>query len=172
MFAQPGDERAGLAVREQRHGTALLQVHQHRAIGVSLAQRPIVHAQHRWCGVRWYGYPPDQAQQGVPARDQSHAAAEAHTGCSTERQVQRRKPIGQPRCLACLERRDAGQAFGKDTTLAPDIVAEEFSYAEPDGNGVFAPGQVGQGALVLAVGPPGPPTAEQARRRMEAGGHG
>ena len=112
----------------------------HRSgVGVPLAQRPVIHAQRRRRGVRRQGRPPDQPQQGVPARGQAHAVAKTCAGRAAKRDTYGRQPLGQPRRLACPGRCDAGQAFGEDAALAPRVVAEEFPYAEMDGNGVLAP---------------------------------
>ena len=159
-------------VGQQRHRAVPVKVHQHRAIGVPLAHRPVVHAKGgRRCGVGHWRLP-DQTQQGVPADGQPYVVAQARTGRAAERQAHGSEPVGQPRRLARPGRGDAGQAFGEDATLTLGVVAEELPNAELDGNGMLAPGQVSQDAPISTMGPPGSPVAERASRRAGAGGQG
>ena len=154
VLAQPGGERFGFAVGQQRHRAVPVKVHQHRAVGVPLAHRPVVHAQCRGRGVWRQECPPDQAQQGVLAGGQPYAVAQARTGRAAERQAHGSEPVGQPRRLARPGRGDAGQAFGKDATLTLGVVAEELPNAELDGNDMLSPGQVSQDAPIPTMGPP------------------
>jgi hypothetical protein len=63
--AQPAGERLRLTIGQQRHWPATLQVDQHGAISVALAQGPVVDPEHRGRDVGRQGSGPDQPQQRV-----------------------------------------------------------------------------------------------------------
>ena len=147
---------------------ALVEVHQHGAVAMPLALRPVVHAQDgRRCNVG-QRRPPDQAQQRIAAGVQPELAAEPHAGLTAQRQAHGRKPPGEARRLARPRRGDAGQAFGEEATLAPGVVAKQPSNAQSDCDGILAPGQVGERPLIAAMDALGPSTAERASRRSLA----
>jgi hypothetical protein len=149
VLAQPGRERARLAVGQQRHGTASVEVHQHGAVGVPLAQRPVVHAQRGGCRDAGQRCAPDQAQQRVAARVQPEPAAEACASSTAECETHGREPPRQARRLACPRHGDAGQHLGEDAAFTAGSVAEQAPDLQSDRDGVLAPGQVGEGALVV-----------------------
>jgi hypothetical protein len=166
MLAQPCCQGVRLAAGQQCHRPSLVEVHQHGAVGVPLAQRPVVHAKGGWCCGVGHGRPPDEAQQGVTAGSQSELAAKAHAGRAAERQAHGREPPGKARRPTRPGCCDIGQTFGKQATLAFLVVAEQAPDAQKDGDGILAPGQVGERPLVAAVDALGLPGAER------AAGHG
>jgi hypothetical protein len=85
VLAQPGRERACLAVGQQRHRTVLFQVDQHGAVDVPFAQRPVVHAQGGGRRHGRQGCPPDQAQQRVAARRQPELVAKTRARGTAQR---------------------------------------------------------------------------------------
>ncbi len=113
MAAQPCGQRVRLAAGQQRHWAALVEVHQHRAVAVPLAQRPVVHAKGGRCCEVGHWRSPDEAQQRVAAGVQPELAAKAHAGRAAERQAQGREPPSKARRLARPGRCDAGQAFSE-----------------------------------------------------------
>ena len=78
--AQPRSQRVRLAAREQRHRAVPFEVHQHGAVGVALAQSPIVDAKHGRGHDRRHGRLPYRAQQRVAACRKPELAAEARAG--------------------------------------------------------------------------------------------
>lgn len=72
-----------------------------------------------------------------------------------------RNSSGKARRLAQPGRCSTEQAFSENATVARNLAAEHAAYAELDGDGMFAPGQVGQGSLVTAAGSFGPLAAER-----------
>jgi hypothetical protein len=63
--AQPAGERLRLTIGQQRQWPATLQIDQHGAISVALAQGPVVDPEHRGRDVGRQGSGPDQPQQRV-----------------------------------------------------------------------------------------------------------
>jgi hypothetical protein len=80
VLAQPSGQRVRLAARQQRHRAVPFEVHQHGAVGVALAQSPIVDAEHGWGHDGRHGRLPYQAQQRVAAGRQPKLATEARAG--------------------------------------------------------------------------------------------
>jgi hypothetical protein len=107
-------------------------------------------------------------QQRIAARGQAEPADEPCSGYTAEGEAHGREPVSQSRRPPRPGRGDAGQALGKDATLAPHIVTEEPTRLEPDGNAMLTPRQVGKPAFVSAVGALGLPAAQWARRRAGA----
>jgi hypothetical protein len=80
MPAQPRGQGVRLAARQQRHRAVPFEVHQHGAVGVALAQSPVIDAEHRRGHDGWHGRLPYYVQQRVAARAKPKLAAEAHAG--------------------------------------------------------------------------------------------
>ena len=165
VLAQPSRERARLAVGQQRHRTTPVEVHQHGAVGVPLAQRPVIDAQGGRGGELRHGRRPDQAQQRAAARCHPQRVAEASTGGPAQREAHGRETVGQPCRPACPWGGDAGQAFGEDAPRATRVAAKQATDTEPHGHRMAAPRHIGQGSLVTAVNPAGPVIARRAPRR-------
>ena len=168
MLAQPRGQCVRLAARQQRHRPVLVEVNQHGAVAVPLAQSPVIHAEGgRRCDIgHWRS--PNQAQQRVAAGVQPELAAKAHAGSTSECQTHSRKPPGEARRLARPRCCDGGQAFGEKTALAPGVVAKQTSNAQPDRDGILAPGQIGERPFVAAMDAFGSPAAKRASRRSLA----
>ena len=176
VLAQPCGQRARFAAGQQRYRPPSVEVHQHGAVGVPFAQRPVVHAQGRRCRDVGQRRLPDQAQQRVAAGVQPELAAEAHAGHATKGQAYCREPPGEARRFARPRRCDARKAFGEEAALAPGVVTKQASNAQLERDGILAPGQVCERPPVTAVDALGPPVTERAscRRlaRAEVNGHG
>ena len=98
MRAQPRRQRVRLAIGQQRHRTAALQIHQHSAVSGALAQRPVVHPESGRGHGRRHGGLPNPPQQRVAAGSQSELGAKTHASTAAERQAQGGQPgIQAPR---------------------------------------------------------------------------
>jgi len=80
VLAQPRGQGVRLAAGQQRHRAMPFEVHQHGAVGVALAQSPIVNAEHGRGYDGWHGRLPYYVQQRVAARHKPKLAPEAHAG--------------------------------------------------------------------------------------------
>src|SRR2546429_26825 len=72
MSRQPGYQGLSLAVRQQLHNAMSLQINQDGAIGLPLADRPIVHSKHAWGRSIGQGSTAKQAQEGMDAYRHLH----------------------------------------------------------------------------------------------------
>ena len=99
-----------------------------------------------------------------------------HAGRAAERQAHGREPPSKARRSARPGHCDTGQAFGKQAALAFLVVAEQAAHAQPNRDGMLAPGQVGERPLIAAVDALGPSDAQRATcchlARMEVDGDG
>jgi len=80
VLAQPSGQRVCFAAGQQRHRAVPFEVHQHGAVGVALAQSPIVDAEHGRGHDGWHERLPCCVQQRVAACRKPKLAAEAHAG--------------------------------------------------------------------------------------------
>jgi hypothetical protein len=71
MCLQPLGDSRGFPIREHGERAPPFQVQQERAVGMTLAQGEIVHAEHRWGNDRGAGGAADHPQQGIPADDEA-----------------------------------------------------------------------------------------------------
>ena len=172
VVPQPAGEGLGLAVGQQRHRPPPLQVDQHGAVAVALAQRPVVDPEDSRGDLGWQRGGPDQPQQGVARGRHEQSAAEPSAGGTAQREADRRLPRGEARRPASPGRGGAGQALGEDAPLAAGVVAEQAARPQPDQDGVVAPRQVGQGPLVAAVDATGASAAQRAACRARTGSEG
>jgi hypothetical protein len=140
MRAQPCRQRVALAIGQERHGPAALEVHQDGAVGGALAQGPVVHAESGGGDDRRHGGLPNSAQQRVAAGHQPERAAEAHAGGAAERHAQGREPGIQAPGPARPREGDLGQTLGENAARAAGIPAEQAAHPQPEGDGVHAPG--------------------------------
>jgi hypothetical protein len=168
MRAQPRRQRVRLAVGQQRHGLAPLEVYQHGAVGGALAQRPVVHTKDGRSHHRRHGGLPNSAQQRVAAGGQPELATEPHAGGATESQAQGRELGVQAPRPTRPGQGDLGQALGENAARAAGIPAEQAAHSQPEDDGVNAPGQIGERALVTAVDTLGPPVAKRTACRHPA----
>ena len=118
VLAQPAGEGLRLAVGQQRHRPPPLQVDQHGAVAVALAQRPVVDPEDRGRDLGRRGRRPDQPQQGVARGRHEQGAAQPGAGGAAQREADRRLPAGEARRPARPGRGDARQALGEDAALA------------------------------------------------------
>ncbi|MBV9939578.1 MAG: hypothetical protein JO150_13810 [Acidobacteriaceae bacterium] len=131
-----------------------VEVHQHGAVGIALAPRPVIHAQGGGRHTVGLWRTTDQAQQCISAHHRPQRSAEARTRCPAQRQAYGRESLREARRSPGPGHSHSRQAFGKDTTCAAGRIAEETSDLQPDRDGRGAPGQVGEGALVAAMNAP------------------
>jgi hypothetical protein len=106
--------------------------------------------------------------QHCSSERQPELTAEAHAGAAAERQTQGRQPGVQALRPTRPGEGNPGQALGKNAARTAGVPTEQPAYPQPDGDGVRAPGQIGECALVAAVGALGPPAAERAACRNPA----
>ena len=96
--------------RAAGHRPAPLQVDQHGAVAVALAQRPVVDPEDRRRDLGRRGRRPDQPQQGVARGRHEQVAAQPGAGGPAQREADRRLPRrrGAPSCAPKARRRPAG----------------------------------------------------------------
>jgi hypothetical protein len=87
--------------------------------------------------------------------------AEAYPCGPAQRHAERNEALGQPQGAARPGDCHHGEAFGEDAAAAVAIAAEPLAHAELEAHTIVRPGQVGEGALVVAVDTPGGGSAER-----------
>ena len=172
MLPQPLRERRRLAVGQQRYRPPSLQVDQHRAVGMTLAQRPVVDAEDQGCHLHWQGRCPDQPQQRVARGRHAQPPAQTSTSRPTEGKAGHGQPLGQPSRPACPGCDHPRQPLREDPPRAADMVAEQPTHTQPQPDRVAAPGQIRQGAAIAAVHASGRHVAKRAIDRCLPRGQG
>ena len=170
--AQPGRERLGPPVGQQIHDPVALEVDEHRPVAVAAAPRPIIHREHarRWRGLGAALGRADHAPQRVGAGGHGQALGQACSGFAAEREaevtLQGAEPAGAPRAGGS----DIPQAFGEGLPGAGRVEAAEPACLDAQHHRAALPGQVAQGALVMAVDAAGRPPAGGASSHRRARG--
>jgi hypothetical protein len=150
---QPGRQRARLPIRQQVDHRMTFQVHEHRAVAVAAAQRPVVHPEHAGRRARGRLRPGHQPQQGVRAGGHGKPAGEAGSGLAAGGQGDLPLQVRQPPGPARSHARDVADALGKGPAGARRVGAVEPTSAQPEDDGAALPRQVVKAAFVPAVDP-------------------
>jgi hypothetical protein len=74
-----------------------------------------------------------------------------HSGRTSQGDAQRDETLGESQRAPGPGGRHRGQAFREDTPTAAGIAAKPFADAELEAHAILRPGQVGEGAFVMAV---------------------
>ena len=169
VAAQPSCQRVGLPIRQQvDHGVAL-QVHEHRAVAVAAAQRPVVHPEHARRRARRRLRSGHQPQQGVRAGGHGEPRGEARTGLAAGGQGDLPLQVRQPPGPAGGCGHGVADALSEGPAGARRVGAAEPAGAQQEDDGATLPGQVEQAALVPAVNSAGRPVAGRTVGRGLAG---
>ena len=153
MPPQPGSQRARLSVWQQVDHFIAFQIHEHRAVAMATAQRPVVHPEHPGRRTRCRPRPGHQPQQGIRAGGHGKPAGEAGSGLAASGQGDLPLQVCQPPGPARRHGRDVADALGEGPAGARRVGAVEPTSAEPEDDGAALPGQVAKAALVPAVDP-------------------
>jgi hypothetical protein len=151
MRLQPLGHGGGVPVGEQGQGPPTGEIQQERAVGMTSVQGEIIHAEDLW---REHGRPggaADHAQQRVPTPPKASLPAEPHPGRPTEGQADGEQVSRQSPGASCPGCREAGQAFRKDAARAEEVMAEELPDAEPPGDLVSTPREIGERPGVITM---------------------
>ncbi len=130
MLPEPLCDSVSRAIREQGHGPASLQIDEHRAIRLPLAQGEIVHPEHGGGGERWNGQPPEQAQQGGAAHYQAPLVAEVHTSLATQRHGNGHETLGQPPRAPRPGGNHSRQPFSEDASHTGGVLTKPLADAQ------------------------------------------
>jgi hypothetical protein len=151
VLLEPLAYRLGRTIREQRHGLATLQINQYCTIGLTFAQRPVIHPQHPGRGQNGQRQPAQPAQQRIPAHREAPLMAQTHPSLTTERHAQRDQAVGEPQCAPRPGSGHRRLPFGENVPHAVGIVAKTLWDAQLKAHAVVRPGQIGQGPCIVAV---------------------
>ena len=169
VVAQPSGEGAGVAVGQQIHDLAALEVDQDRAVAAALAPRPLVHPEHarrrRLGACRRFGEP----QERVGAGGHRETRREPGSRLAAKGEGDLALDVGEALAAPGEGTGDAGQPLGEGPPRAGGLGAEEAPRPDPDGHGTTLPGQVGEAPLVAAVHARGGGATVRARRGGQAG---
>jgi hypothetical protein len=94
--------------------------------------------------------------------------AETHAGPAPERHTKGDQALGEPQRAPGPGSGHRGQPFGEDAALAVAIAAEPLADTQLEAYAILRPGQISQGAFVVAVDTP---RRESAERTGHAGLH-
>ena len=128
----------------QGQGPLACEIQQERAIGMTASQGEIVHAEDLWGDNSRTGSAADYPQPCVPAPPKSSLPAEPHPSCPTESEADGEQVCRQPASAPCPRCREAGQSFRKDAAGAAGVAAEELVDAEPPGDLIATPREIGE----------------------------
>jgi hypothetical protein len=152
---QPLRHGRGFPVGEEGQGPPPFEIQQEGAVGVALAQGEIVYTEDLRRANRRVGGAADHPQQRVTTHQESEVPTEPHPGRPTQRQAHGEETCRQPQSLPGPGRHKSRQALGEDAAWACRIAAEQFADAEPPGDPVSTPGEIGQCPSVMTVDMPG-----------------
>jgi hypothetical protein len=163
MRIEPACERLRGSLRQHVHRPASLDIHQHRAVDVSLAQREVVHSQHqRHAGSR-VGRGADQPEQRRPAHGAGQLAAEARTGAAAQRERDCLQHVVQVTGPPAVTAGQARHLLSERDLRACLVSTHEPAGPQDDKHLLAAARGIGQSPLVMAVHPPRQHTTSRAR---------
>lgn len=148
---EPLGSRLRCAVRSQGHRPPALQVNQHRAIRLALAQGEIVDTEHSGGRTRWDNQPAQEAQEHGAATCPAQAMAELGAGRPAEGHGHVRQPVDEALRLPGPRRGNRRQTFGEDLTKALRVLTTPLSHPPLHTDAVVCPGQIGTRACVAAM---------------------
>lgn len=165
MIAQPPRQGVRLAVGQEGDPPPLLQVNQHGAVGMTLAQRPVIDPKNRRDRAGWHRRGTDQAQQGIARLWHPKVPAEPGAGGTAQRHGDCGELFVKPQRFTRPRYDDVRQALGEDPAWAASVVAEQLAHTQDQADAPTSPGESGKGPLVMAVDAARRPGAQRAERR-------
>ncbi len=164
MIGQPGRDGASLAIRQQVHRPAGLDVDQHGPVDTSLAHRVLVDARYtrdRWL---WFRESVDQPQDRVPADSRADDVGQPGTGAAGQGEAdpgQHRPQSFGPLAVPPGQARDL---LDERPPLAGDVFAREPPDTKSQHNPPPRHGEVRRKPQIRAMHPLGPATAARTPR--------
>ena len=140
-----------LPIGQQGQGPPPFEIQQERAVGVTLPQGELVHAEDLWRADHRAGGAADRPQEGVPADGETESPAQPHPSRPTQGEADGEEACHQPQCAPRPRRHQAGQSLGEDAAGALPIGAEEFTDAKLPGDGIATPREIGECPGVMTV---------------------
>ena len=162
MGLQPLRYGRGLSVGQQGQGPPLFEIQQEGAVGVTLPQRELVHAEDVRGADRRAGGTTDHAQEGVAADGEAERPAQSDPSRPPEGQADSEEAGHQPQRAPGPRCGNARQALGEDAARAHGIAAEQLADAQLPGDAVATPGEIGECSGVRAMDIPGGDIAPRA----------
>lgn len=153
VIGQPHGRRSGVAGREHVDHSMGFAAGQDGGIGLSTADREVVHAQHAGRAGLRVGQRHDLAQQGRPSCAKAELSGQPGTGPSSEGKPNAFQGMAESRGEACVRGGQPRERFGECATWTVCRVADETPDGQTDHNALPSERQVLQSALVGAVHP-------------------
>jgi hypothetical protein len=151
---QPGAEGLRGPLGKHVDGPAGLDIDQHRAVDMPLAQREIIHAQHQRGPPSRVGRGADQPQQRRPARRIGQPAGQPGTGPATQRQADRLQHCLQAAGPPAMPGGQPGHLLGERALRAGIVATEEPPGLQVNQHLLATARSIGQPPLVAAMHPP------------------
>jgi hypothetical protein len=130
MSLEPLHQGASLAIVEEGHGPAALEVKEDRPIGLPFPIGPIIHPEDGGGGMYRQGQSAQYTQEGVSADRSGQAVAEVRPRRPAEGHRDLRQPLDQPLGPPSPGSNELGQALGEDAARAAPVSAEKLPDPE------------------------------------------
>ena len=114
MLPEPVRPALSGAIREERHRLAAFQIDEHRARGLTVPHREIVHTEHGGSGPPRDRQPAEHAQDGATADGHAQATAELCTRSPTQGHGDGHEPVEEAFCPPGPRRHHTGQSRGQE----------------------------------------------------------
>ena len=166
---QPGPEGLRGPLREHVDRTAGLDIDQHRAVDMPLAQRKVIDAQHQHSPAIGVGRGADQPYQRRAADRARQPAGQPGTSPPAQRHGHRLQDTLQAACPPAITNGQARHLLREGGLRARVVAAEEPAGLQMNEHFLAAARGIGQLPLVAAVHPPRHHAAARAGRLAGAG---
>ena len=154
MRPEPCSSGLRRTIRQHGDGAVALQSTQHRAVGLPLPERTVVHAEDLRRRQRRERPPADRAPQGLATHGDAESLAEPPTGRSAQCHADLRQPCRQAWRPSRPGGHERCQPRSKDAACATTIRTAELPHLQVEHDAPRATGQLRQGADIATVDPP------------------
>jgi hypothetical protein len=151
MGLKPRGHGGSFPIGKQGERPPPFQVQQDGAIGMTLPQRAIVHAEDLRGDDRGAGGAADYPQQRVATHQEAEVPTEPHPGRPTQREAHGKETCLQPQRAPYPRPHKARQSLGEDAAGALPIGAEDFTDAKLPSDGIATPGKIGERPGVMTM---------------------
>jgi hypothetical protein len=165
MCLKPLGDSDSLPIGQDGQGTPPGKVQQERAIGVTLPQGEIIHAEDPRGADHRAGGAADRPQEGVPTDGEAERPTQSHPSRPTQGEADGQEMCHQSQRPPRPRHHDPGQSFREDAAGACRTAAEELTDAELPRDPVATPREIGQCPSVMTVDVPSWDIAPWASRR-------
>jgi hypothetical protein len=162
---RPLGDGCGLPIGEEGQRTPPGEVQQQRAIGVTLPQGEIIHAEDPRRTDRRAGGAADRSQEGVPTDGEAERPTQSRPSRPTQGEADGQEMCHQSQRPPRPRYDDPGESFREDAAGACRTAAEELPDAELPRDPVATPREIGQCPSVTTVNISGRDLAPWASRR-------